>query len=265
MANSIKTAAGIFVMLLLCGNTPCQEDSLNRAPLLNTQSVNTTLDSSTGFAPVDTQQVSLTPDSKSSPTQADSLEPKEATLNDGLINIAVGNKKVRAYGWGEYRVKGRCLCCDNTNDGDCIVVHNIERTDRDRITKIIDGNIEADTANVETYFGNLQQREHPDPVTFLMVDISLGKLYEIKKVIVYTLLDKQNCTNYLPNCELGYYDQFTRLQWMGRIERVKLDQPMTFELENPIFTKSIMLRIKGGKSRITEVAILCEKQPNEKQ
>jgi hypothetical protein len=27
-------------------------------------------------------------------------------------------------------------------------------------------------------------------------------------------------------------------------------------MENPVYTKAIMLRVKGGKSRITEVAIL---------
>ncbi len=190
-------------------------------------------------------------------------EKAEAEKSE-LVNIAKGNRRVRPYGWGEYRVPGTCLCCDNKNDGDCIVVHSIERTNRLRITQILDGKIEGDTSNIRTYFGNLKKRDRPEHVATLMVDISLGKEYEIVKVIVYTMVDKKKHTNFLSNCELGYYDQFNRLQWTGKKENKKYDEPITFEMKNPVLTKKVMLRVKGGKSRITEVAVLCEDKTNEK-
>jgi hypothetical protein len=188
-------------------------------------------------------------------SQKDSLSKNSGIENGGLTNIVPGNKKIRAYGWGEYRVVGRCLCCDNTNDGDCIRVHNIERTDRERIPQIVDGKIEGDTSDNTTYFGDLRKRDRPEPATMLMVDISLGKMYEIRKVIVYTMMDKEKHTNFLSNCEFGYYDQFSRLQWTGKVDGKKYDEPITIEMENPVLTKAIMLKVLGGKSRITEVAI----------
>jgi hypothetical protein len=172
----------------------------------------------------------------------------------------LGNKKIRAYGWGEYRVGGRCLCCDNPNDGDCIVVHSIERTDRVRISQIIDGKTEGDTGDNTSYFGDLRKRDQQDPVNLLMVDMSLGKTYEMRKVVVYTIIDKVKRANFLSNCELGYYDQFNRLQWTGKVESAKFDEPITFKMENPVLTKAIMLRVKGGKCRITEVAVFAGNQ-----
>jgi hypothetical protein len=181
---------------------------------------------------------------------------KKAVINKTeLVNIVLGNKKIRAYGWGEYRVNGRCLCCDNMNDGDCIYVQTIERTDKERITQIVDGKIEGDAGDNRSYFGDLKKRDLPKPVTLLMAEISLGKMYEIRKVIVYPMMDKEKHTNFLSNCELGYYDQFGRLLWVGKAENKKYGEPITFEIENPVFTKMLVLRVNGGKNRITEVAI----------
>lgn len=184
---------------------------------------------------------------------ADGLSEKK-----GPVNIVLGNKKIRANGWGEYRVGGRCYCCDNPNDGDCVFVHNIERTNRERISQIVDGKMEGDTSDHATYFGKITKREHRDPVDILMAELSLGKMYEIEKVVVYTLKDKGNIVNYLDNCELGYYDQFDRLQWTGMVENKKFGEPITFAMKNPIFTKKLLLRVNSGNNIISEVAIFCE-------
>jgi len=198
------------------------------------------------------------------PAQKEPAQKKASTQKSELVNIVLGNRRVRPYGWGEYRVAGTCLCCDNKNDGDCIVVHSIERTNRMRISQIIDGKIEGDTSNIRTYFGDLRKRDKPEHVSLLMVDIPLGKMYEIRKVIVHTMMDKEKRTNFLSNCEFGYYDQFSRLQWMGKKESKKYDEPITFEMENPVLTNKIMLRVKGGKNIITEVAILCDNKTDDK-
>jgi hypothetical protein len=192
--------------------------------------------------------------------QKDTVKKIADTEKSELVNFALKNRKVRPYGWGEYRVGGRCLCCDNKNDGDCIVVHTIERTNRLRIKQLLDGKIEGDTSNSKTYFGNVMKRDHPEPVTTLMVDISLGKEYEIRKVIVHSIIDKEKRTNSLSNCELGYYDQFNRLQWTGKVKSKKFDEPIEFNMKNPALTKKIMLRIKGGKNIITEVAIFSKQK-----
>jgi hypothetical protein len=190
--------------------------------------------------------------------QKDTVSKNRDIQDSGLVNIVLSNKKVRAFGWGEYRVGGKCLCCDNINDGDCIVVHNIERTNRERIGQIVDGKIEGDTSDRATYFGLLQKRDHPEPVAYLMAEISFGnKMQEFKKVTVYTITDKEKKTNFLSNCELGYYDQFNRLQWVGKKESIRFGEPLTFEIENPILSKMVVLRVEGGKNLITEVAIFA--------
>jgi hypothetical protein len=194
-------------------------------------------------------------DSVAEKVSADSAMKKAGSDKSELVNIVPGNKKIRAYGWGEYRVNGRCLCCDKINDGDCIYVQTIERTDRERITQIIDGKVEGDAGDKTTYFGGLEKRDLPKPVVLLMAEISLGKMHEIRKVIVYTMMDREKHTNFLSNCELGYYDQFGRLLWAGKAVSKKYDEPITFEIENPVFTNRLLLRVDGGKNRITEVAI----------
>lgn len=194
---------------------------------------------------------------KSEPAAKDTLAKNGIAGSDGLTNIVVGNKKVRAYGWGEYRVTGRCLCCDRMNDGDCVLVHTIERTDKQRLNQIVDGNTGGDTSDATTYFGNLKKRDLPEAVTVLMVDMTLGKTYEITKVIVSTFIDKEKHANMLANCELGYYDQFGRLQWTGMVENGAYDQPLVIAMKTPVLTKEIMLKVNGGRSRITEVAVMA--------
>jgi hypothetical protein len=175
--------------------------------------------------------------------------------NKGLTNIVLTQKGIKAYGWGEYKVGGRCLCCDNFLDGDCIVVHTTNRTEKVRIKQIVDGNRDADTSDNSTYFGDVNEREREAPVNLLMAEIDLKKMEDIYKVIVYTIVDKEKNKSYLTECELGYYDQFERLQWAGKLEnKDNLDQ-MTFKLEKPIFTKSLLLKVRSGKSKITEVAL----------
>jgi hypothetical protein len=252
------TVCAVFVLLFLCLNAMAQGDTLSKmssialGDSLSKNSGTTQGDSlskTSGIAQGDSLLKNATIAKK------DSLSKSSGIDNSGLTNIVPGNKKIRAYGWGEYRVGGRCLCCDNANDGDCIMVKTIERTDRVRISQIVDGKIEGDTGDNTTYFGDLRKRDLPEPVNLLMVEISLGKMYEMRKVVVYTIMNKEKHTNFLSNCELGYYDQFNRLQWTGKVESAKYDEPITFKMENPAFTKAIMLRVKDGKSRITEVGI----------
>jgi hypothetical protein len=188
--------------------------------------------------------------------RGDSLSKNSGVDTKGLTNIVLTDKKIRATGWGEYRVGGKCLCCDNIRDGDCITVQTTNRTDRIRIKQIVDGKIEADTTDKTTYFADVFERDRPEvPVSLLMAEIVLTKQQDIYKVIVYTMVDKAKNKSFLSNCELGYTDQFDRLQWAGKVENNEHDDHIAFEMENPIFTKSILLKVKGGKSRITEVAI----------
>jgi hypothetical protein len=230
-------------------DTP-QGDSISKPD--NTAQADSAIKSS-GMAPDDQGSASMV----SSEHRKDTVSKTGIPEFAGLTNISLSGKKIKANGWGEYRVGGRCLCCDNTNDGDCIVVRTIERTDRERIPQIIDGKIEGDTSDRATYFGNVQQREAKEPVSLLMVEISLGKMQEVRKVLVYTLFDKAARINFLSNCELGYTDQFGRLQWVGMGKSETYDKPVVFDLEHPVLTKMITLRSNNGKNRITEVAIFA--------
>jgi len=234
---ALKLFSGLCAFSLLTAPVAAQEDTLFQKISLDSLTKKDTTDSVAKKA------------------GADSLTRKTVIDTSEPVNIVLENKKIRAYGWGEYRVNGRCLCCDKLNDGDCIYVQTIERTDRERITQIVDGKIEGDTSDKTTYFGGLQKRDLPKPVTLLMAEITLGKMYTISKVIVYTMMNKEKHTNFLSNCELGYYDQFGRLLWVGKKESIQYDEPITFEIENPIFTKMLLLRVDGGKNRITEAAI----------
>lgn len=176
----------------------------------------------------------------------------------GLSNIVTTTKGIRARGWGEYKVGGRCLCCDNLLDGDCIIVQNTNRTEAVKLKQVVDGIIDIDTSNTETYFGDVTERERPVSVNLLMVEVTLKKAQDIYGVIVYTMVDGKKQRNYLSNCELGYYDQFDRLQWVGKLENEKFDNHITFKMDKPFLSKTVMLRVKGGKNRITEVAIYCK-------
>ena len=192
-------------------------------------------------------------------TPGDSRPKKVSNEYKGLSNIVMEDKSIRAYGWGEYRVMGRCLCCDNALDGDCILVQNTNRTNRTRIKQIVDGNIEADTSNPKSYFGDVMERDNPKPVSVIMAEITFKNIRDIYEVIVYTMVDKEKKKNYLSSCELGYYDQFDRLQWAGKRESKWSDEYISFQLEKPILTKDVLLKIEGGKSRITEVTLLGKK------
>jgi len=178
----------------------------------------------------------------------------------GFTNIVLTQNNIRAYGWGEYKVGGKCLCCDNLLDGDCIIIHSTNRTERVRIKQIVDGKKEADASDKSTYFGDVDEREKPEPVSLLMAEITLKKMTDVSKVVVYTMVDNEKKKNFLSNCEFGYYDQFDRLQWAGKAESDWFDDHIAFELEKPVFTKCILLKVKGGKSRITEVAIFCRNE-----
>jgi hypothetical protein len=261
VAVRIMGAFCLTVVLLLCITVAAQEQ-----PSTGAKGPDTIQTKSDGKA---MDSIRLAPEAKvmdssgSAPQKAavDTTRPapeKKSMSTSGLVNIALNNKKIRAYGWGEYRVGGRCLCCDKPNDGDCIIVHTIERTNRERINQIFDGKIEGDTSDKTSYFGDLRKRDLPEPASLLMAEITLGKAQEIRKVIVYTMIDNEKHANFLSNCELGYNDQFGRMQWSGKVESKKYDAPIAFEFEKPALTKMLQLRVEGGKNRITEVEIFAE-------
>jgi hypothetical protein len=187
-----------------------------------------------------------------------SLQVTAQSDNKEPANIVLADKSLRAYGWGEYNVMGRCLCCDNALDGDCIMVQSTNRTDRVRIKQIIDGKVLGDTSDVSTYFGDVMERENPVPVKKIMIEVTYKKMRDVYAVVVYTMLDEEKKKAFLTNCDLGYYDRFDRLQWAGKAECKWPDDHITFELKKPILTKSLLLKIKGGKSRITEVDIYAK-------
>lgn len=176
-----------------------------------------------------------------------------------LTNIVLTTKKVRTTGWGEYVVGGHCLCCDNMRSIDCITVQTTNRTDKLRIKQIVDGKIDRDTADRSTYFGELYEREaQTKPVAILMAEITLPKLQDIYKVEVYTVADSLKRKNVPFNCELAYYDQFDRLQWTKKVANSGKSEMIAFEFEKPIFTKSILLKVRDGRSKVTEVAVFAE-------
>jgi len=91
-----------------------------------------------------------------------------------------------------------------------------------------------------------------------MIEITFKKMRDIKAVVVYTMLDDGKKKPYLSTCELGYYDRFERLQWAGKTECKWPHDYVTFDLERPIYTNSLLLKIKGGKSRVSEVEIYAK-------
>lgn len=192
------------------------------------------------------------------PQQESSLKIDNSENNE-LTNIVVTTKKIRAYGWGEYEVGGRCLCCDNMLDGDCIIVHNTNRTEKKPVKQIVDGKIEADTSDETTYFGDLEERERAEHVTQLMAEITLNKQRDIYKIVVYTMVGKEKRSSFLSNCEINYFDQFDRLQLAGKADNKKGDTNITFNFKKPVFTSSLLFKVNGGTNRITEIAIFCKK------
>jgi hypothetical protein len=265
LRSSLQRMAGLATLLVLpslCSWAVAQGDSLPAAvgipqgDSLTTSSGTPQADSlagTSGAAQGDSLAKNSAPVLKTTPASGSS------SGKEGLVNLVTTDKKAKAFGWGEYWVGGKCLCCDNKLiDADCIIVRTPNRTERVRIKQIIDGKIEADTGDKETYFGDLQQRDHPVPVDFVMAEITLGKMQDIRRVTVYTMVDKDKQKNYLPKCELGYVDQFDRLQWAGKLENKGSVDHLTFEMEKPVLTKSLLIKATGGRSRITEVAIFAE-------
>jgi hypothetical protein len=248
---SLFAAASFAVLLMFfCGGVAAQEDSLSKIKLM--------------AANDSTAKESMT-------VQGDSLSKNKAVVQKefpskntgvamkGLTSIALTDKKIRASGWGEYVVGGHCLCCDNMRSADCITVNTTNRTDKLRIKQIIDGKTEADTGDNTTYFGDLFERDVPTkPVALLMAEITLPNLQEFYRVIVYTVADSLKKKNVAFNCELGYTDQFDRLQWAGKVENSGHDDHIIFDFEKPILTKDILLKVKDGRNRITEVAIFVK-------
>jgi hypothetical protein len=83
---------------------------------------------------------------------------------------------------------------------------------------------------------------------------------DIYAVVVYAMTDEQKKKVFLSECELGYYDQFDRFKWAAKAECKWPDDHITFEMKKPILTKSILLKVQGGKSRITEVDLYGKDQ-----
>jgi hypothetical protein len=248
---SLRAAASFAVFLLFfCAGVAAQEDSLSKIKLMATSD-------STAKENMAAKGDSLS--KNKAVVQNESPSKNTGVDTKGLTNIVLTEKKIRATGWGEYVVGGHCLCCDNMRSADCITVNTTNRTDKMRLKQIIDGKIEADTGDNTTYFGEIFERDvTTKPVALLMAEITLPQLQEIYRVIVYTVADSLKKKNVIFNCELGYTDQFDRLQWAGKVENNGHDDHITFDLEKPILTKDILLKVQDGRNRITEVAIFTK-------
>lgn len=278
LKSAVSTVVVLFILLFLSLKVMVYGDSISEIKLMVPEDSLSTMDdvsnsdslpkndsgsrddSSTAAGTASQPEQSDAPAVKSS--DAEGAEPsdseKKSNEDDGLTNIVLTTKGIRASGWGEYRVGGRCLCCDNLLDGDCIIVHNTNRTKKKRLKQIVDGEIEADTSDTKSYFGDVTERDRPEFVRLLMAEIKLKKMVDVYKIVVYTMADKKKGKVYLSNCEFGYYDQFDRLQWAGKVENNKRNTQIALELKKPVLTKCILLKVKGGKNRITEVAIFCK-------
>jgi hypothetical protein len=179
----------------------------------------------------------------------------DMSTNDFHSNILSIDKKARVYGWGEYRVMGRCLCCDNSLDGDCILVQSTNRTPRKRLKQLADGKIQGDLSDKKTYFGDLTERDSDRPVIDLMIEVTYKELRDIYAVVVYTIKDDKKGKSYLSECELRYYDRFDRLQSARKAKCKWPDDRIIFEMDKPFLTNRILLIAKYGKSKITEVEV----------
>jgi hypothetical protein len=254
--------AALMLSTLVATQAGAQVDTLSKIQIPSSAN-----DSSKGI----TASGALTGDPISSAKPADSLSvttvksitmpvPVSTTMGKlNLTNIISASKKIRATGWGEYVVGGHCLCCDNMRSIDCITVQTTNRTDRLRIKQVIDGKIDRDTTDKSTYFGEVYEREmQTKPVAVLMVEVSLPKLQDIYKVEVYTVADSLKRKNVPFNCELAYFDQFDRLQWTKKVANSGKDEKIIFEFEKPVFTKTILLKVRDGRNKITEVAVFAE-------
>lgn len=236
--------------------TFAQDDTMSQIKLAPTAADSGVTSGVPNDTAVAAEPVAAVPDQ----TAAQAIEatiPKTARAGKiELVNIATTNKKTRANGWGEYVVGGRCLCCDNMKSIDCVTVQTRNRTDKLRIKQVIDGNIVRDTSDNGTFFGNVFERENvTKPVALLMADITWPKLQDVYKVIVCTVADSLKPKNVPFNCELAYYDQFDRLRWLKKVENCGHAEQIVFDLEKPVLTKNILLKIRDGRCKLTEVGV----------
>ena len=266
-----------LVMTLTLSIVNAQDDTTSqRQPSSGTDSMatgntqQTSGDSATGVSGAPPEEAAAPAEDMSAPeeTSAPVLEtavPATARLrNIDLVNITIKNKKMRVSGWGEYVVGGHCLCCDNMKSIDCVSVQTRNRTDKLKIRQVIDGRIVRDTSDEKTFFGNVFERENPTrPVAVLMTDISWKKMQDVYKVIVYTVADSLKTKNVSFNCQLGYYDQFDRLRWVNKVDNSGHDEQIVFDLEKPMLTKNLLLQIRDGRNKLTEVAIFGMKAGTE--
>jgi len=249
-----------YVVLCMALATPvvfAQQDSMSQIQLVPS-AVDSTVTTNVEQASIDSAaDTSVTiPEKAAAPAQAVTVPKNTRAGKVELVNIAATNKKVRAMGWGEYVVGGRCLCCDNMKSIDCVTVQTRNRTDKLRIKQIVDGKVIRDTSDNATFFGNVFERETvTKPVAILMADITWPKLQDVYKVIVCTVADSLKVKNVPFNCELAYYDQFDRLRWLKKVANSEHAEQIVFDLEKPILTKNILLKIRDGRSKLTEVAI----------
>jgi hypothetical protein len=179
----------------------------------------------------------------------------ELSGNITVVSLNETIKRIKARGWGEYRVAGKCLCCDNMLDGDCVVIANTERTKKSRIPQIVDGKKPLLSDNREEFFGELLQRDEKKYATYLYINIKLPEEHEIRKIVVWTHIKEKK--SLLSNCEVGYVDQFGRLCWIDKFQDNKFDNFISFAFTKPVTTKEIMLRVKDGRNRITEVEMFA--------
>lgn len=254
--NRLTTTAFASLVALTSFSAFAQDDTMSQIRLAPPAA-----DSAMPGAALDTaammpEPAPAAPDQTAAPAKETTV-PKTARAGKvELVNIAATNKKIRANGWGEYVVGGRCLCCDNMKSIDCVTVQTRNRTDKLRIKQVVDGKVVRDTSDNSTFFGNVFERENViKPVAVLMADITWPKLQDIYKVIVCTVADSLKPKNVPFNCELAYYDQFDRLRWLKKVENSGKAEQIVFDLEKPVLTKNILLKIRDGRCKLTEVGI----------
>jgi len=169
------------------------------------------------------------------------------------LNLLETTKRMRARGWGEYRAAGRCLCCDNIRDGDCIIIGNVERTERLLIPQVVDGVRTPPDDSPEAYFGEVAQRGTKKLVSELYAQVDLPSPRVVTRVVVWTM--RRDGKPLLSNAEVGYVDRFERIQWAAARDGNRDREFIELPFPKPVTTKSILVRVVGGASRITEVEV----------
>jgi len=169
------------------------------------------------------------------------------------LNLLETTKRMRARGWGEYRAAGRCLCCDNIRDGDCIIIGNVERTERLLIPQVIDGVRTPPDDSPEAYFGEVAQRGTKKQVSELYAQVDLPAPRVVTRVVVWTV--RRDGKPLLSNAEVGYVDRFDRIQWTAARDGNRDREFIELPFPKPVTTKSVLVRVVGGGSRITEIEV----------